>query len=255
LINSILYDYKKYNLVSHFRQIIGRFLNLKQKRTRFVLSVNLPHPMKFKLVLLLSIGVLLIANQTTSAQTSSTRTDKLYSMSGFGFAFPIGETADYLKPKFSTSLGINLGLGNGGLFLYPKVSLHAYSFNEITPDAGYTHTLQKGRATTYLLNVALGYRKMTGKFAFYGFAGGGGGIILTPRIAIKANQQAELSNKNNPMGMVEAGAGTEYNLGGAALFLEASYMHGFNDIQNRGFSTVPITIGIKPNLSKLLAKK
>ncbi len=53
------------------------------------------------------------------------------------------------------------------------------------------------------------------------------------------------------MGMIEAGAGTEYNIGGASLFIEASYMHGFNKMQDRSFNTVPIAIGIKPNLSKL----
>ncbi len=197
-----------------------------------------------------------MASLQVKAQDSGTRPDKLYTMSGLGFSFPIGETGDYLKPKFSTSLGLNLGLGNGGLFLYPKVSLHAYGFQELTPDAGYTHTLQKGRVTTYLLNVALGYRKITGKFAFYGFAGGGGGIILTPRITInQAALTAELDNKSNSMGIVEGGLGTEYNIGGAALFVEASYMHGFSEIQNRSFNVAPITVGIKPNLSKLLNKK
>lgn len=207
-------------------------------------------------LLLFTFGTLFIFSSNIFAQNNTERTDKLYSMSGFGFAFPIGETSDYLKPKFSTSLGLNVGLGNGGLFLYPKVSLHAYSFNEITPDAGYNYTLQKGRATTYLLNVALGYRKMAGKFAFYGFAGGGGGFVLTPRINLNSgNMKAELSNKTNATGMIEVGVGTEYNMGGAALFFEASNMRGFKAIQNRNFNSAPITIGIKPNLSKLLDKK
>lgn len=212
--------------------------------------------MKKYSLLLFTFASLMICNNYLKAQNNTARTDKLYSMSGVGFALPVGETADYLKPKFSTSLGINLGLGNGGLFLYPKVSLHAYEFNELTPDVGYNYALQKGRATTYLLNMALGYRKITGKFAIYGFAGAGGGFILTPRVNVNAgNMTAELANKSNAMGMIEAGAGTEYNIGGAALFIEASYMHGFNDIQHRNFSSVPITIGIKPNLSKLLGKK
>ena len=199
------------------------------------------------------LGLFGMASIKAQAQT---RPDKLYSMSGIGFAFPVGETSDYFKPKFSTSIGINLGLGNGGLFLYPKASLHAYSFNEITPDAGYNYALQKGRSTTYLLNLALGYRKMSGKFAFYGFAGGGGGIILTPRVTVnQATLQAELDNKSNSMGMIEAGAGTEYNLGGAVLFIEASYMNGFSKIQNRNFNAVPLSVGIKPNLSKLFNKK
>lgn len=189
----------------------------------------------------------------TSAQTS--RPDKLYSMSGIGFAFPMGQTSDYFKPKFSTSLGINLGLGNSGLFLYPKASLHAFTFNQITPDAGFNYTIQKGRSTTYLLNVALGYRKIVNKWAFYGFAGAGGGFILTPQAAVNpANLQVNMSNKSNALGIAEGGAGIEYNLGGANLFIEGSYMYGFKKIQDRTFNTVPISIGIKPNLSKLLSK-
>jgi hypothetical protein len=206
----------------------------------------------YTLLLLLTLSI----STKIKAQESAKRTDKLYTMSGIGFSLPLGETSDYLKPKFSTSLGINLGLGNGGFFLYPKASLHAYSFNEITTDAGYNYALQKGRATTYLLNVMLGYRQITGKFAFYGFAGGGGGIILTPRITVNtANLQATMDNKSNSMGTIEAGAGTEYNIGGAVLFIETSYMHGFNKIQNRNYNVVPITFGIKPNLSKLFKKK
>ncbi|TCC90488.1 hypothetical protein EZ428_14540 [Pedobacter frigiditerrae] len=204
---------------------------------------------------LLFLSILFISNNI-KAQESTTRPDKLYTMSGIGFSLPVGETSDYLKPKFSTSLGLNLGLGKGGLFLYPKVSLHAYSYNEITPDAGYNYALKEGRVTTYLLNVMLGYRKITGKFAFYGFAGGGGGIILTPRVTVNTpGLQAKMDNISNGMGTIEAGAGTEYNIGGAALFVEASYMRGFSKIQNRNYSVVPISVGIKPNLSKLFRKK
>jgi hypothetical protein len=63
-----------------------------------------------------------------------------------------------------------------------------------------------------------------------------------------------MSNKTNGMGIIEAGAGIEYNIGGANLFVEGSYMYGFQKIQNRAFNTAPITLGIKPNLSKLLSK-
>lgn len=192
-------------------------------------------------------------SMNASAQTG--RPDKLYSMSGIGFAFPMGQTSDYFKPKFSTSLGINLGLGDSGLFLYPKVSLHAFTFNQITPDPGYTYTIQKGRSTTYLLNIALGYRKIVDKWAFYGFAGAGGGFILTPQAAVNAGTlQVEMNNRSNSLGIAEGGAGIEYNIGGANLFVEAGYMYGFKKIQDRTFNTVPISIGIKPNLSKLLNK-
>lgn len=210
---------------------------------------------KYKMLLMIitSIGYY---PDLVKAQSLNPRPDRLYSMSGIGFSFPVGETSDYLTPKFSTSLGINLALGKDGLFLYPKVSLHAYGFNELHPDAGYNYRLQKSRGTTYLLNVALGYRKISGKFAFYGFAGAGGGIILTPRVKVEPyTQEAVMSNKSNSMVTLETGLGAEYNIGGASLFIESSYMHGFNKMQDRAFNTVPIAVGIKPNLSKLLNKR
>lgn len=198
----------------------------------------------------LFVGDSVLAQQT--AENSTLRKDKLYTMSGIGFSFPVGETNDYFKPKFSTTIGVNFGLGNGGLFLYPKVSLHAYRFDEQVTDPGYQTALKVGRSTTYLLNLALGYRKMSGNFSFYGFAGAGGGIILTPRVTSNlADHTATLDNKSNNMLMAEAGLGAEYNIGGASLFIEGSYMHGLRDIQQRNFRSAPLAIGIKPNLSKL----
>ncbi|WP_199119058.1 autotransporter outer membrane beta-barrel domain-containing protein [Pedobacter sp. ASV28] len=204
-------------------------------------------------ILFFFTGILLLfSNLEVNAQQTA-RTDKLYTVSGIGTSIPIGESSDFLGPKISTTFGLNLGLGKGGLFLYPKVSLHAFTYNGIRPDHGYNYTAQNSRVTTYLLNMALGYRKMVGKFAFYGFAGGGGGFILTPRV--KTNNTAlevEFSNQTNGMAMLEAGLGAELNLGGLSIFTEVSYMNGFNNIQDRKFSSMPLTIGIKPNLSKLI---
>ncbi|WP_113635367.1 hypothetical protein [Nubsella zeaxanthinifaciens] len=198
-----------------------------------------------------TLAVLLIAFVSVSVK-AQTRPDKLYTVSGIGTSVPVGETADFFSPKISTTLGVNLGLGNKGLFLYPKFSLHAFAYNGITPDDGLTYTAQNGRATTYLLNVALGYRKITGKFGFYGYAGAGGGFILTPKVEVNATSlQVTSSNKAHGMPMIELGTGVEYNLGGLSLFTEVSYMNGFSKIQNRNFTTMPLTVGIKPNLSRL----
>ncbi|MGY3052143.1 hypothetical protein ACVWYG_000330 [Pedobacter sp. UYEF25] len=206
--------------------------------------------MKIKLILLTAAAVFVL-----SPKVFAQRVDKLYTMNGAGFSFPIGETSDFLKAKFSTALGLNLGFGDGGLFLYPKVSLHSFGFNQLKPDAGFNYNLEKGRSTTYLLNIALGYRKIVQKWGFYGFAGAGGGFILTPQAAVNtAMAEVTLSNKTNTLGIAEGGAGIEYNIGSANLFIEASYMYGFSKIQNRVFSAVPIMVGIKPNLSKLLSK-
>ena len=58
--------------------------------------------MKLKLL----TPLLLLVTMVSTKVMAQNRPDKLYSMSGIGFAFPIGETSDYFKPKFSTSLGL-----------------------------------------------------------------------------------------------------------------------------------------------------
>ncbi len=212
--------------------------------------------MNYKNTLLVLVIVFMLLQIQLTSYAQEPRTDKLYSSSGIGFSFPVGETTDYLKPKFSTTLGLNIGLGNEGLFLYPKVSLHAYSYNQQTLAAGAGTLINKGRVTTYLLNMALGYRKMMGDFAFYGFLGGGGGFILTPELTLSpSNAVATFNNKNNSMLMLETGLGMEYRIGKVSLFLESSFMRGFNKIQERNFQSIPFSIGIKPNLSSFLNGK
>ena len=204
---------------------------------------------KYLIITLLFIGF------NYSNVKAQVRSDKLYTISGVGTSVPMGETADYLGPKISTTLGVNYGIGNSGLFIYPKISLHAFSYNGVQPGAGFQYTAQKARASSYLLNLALGYRKMVDKFAIYGFAGAGGGFILTPLVKVNTlAQQVEFSNQTNGMMMLEGGAGVEYNLGGLSLFTELSYMNGFNKINGKSFKTLPLTIGIKPNLSRLFNK-
>lgn len=194
---------------------------------------------------------LLLITVITYAQDQPIRRDKFYSMSGFGLSVPVGGSRDFMRPKFSTTIGANIGLGDGGLFLYPKLSLHAFSYDTRQTSDEFNSQLEKGRATTYLLNVALGYRKIVDKFAFYGFVGGGGGFILSPRLSVnQSTNTALLNNKSNPMGMIEPGAGMEYSLGGVNLFLESSFMYGLGKVGGQSFRSVPITFGIKPNLSR-----
>lgn len=161
-----------------------------------------------------------------------------------------------MRPKFSTTLGANIGLGNGGFFLYPHLSLHAFGYDNRILNEKYNFELRNGRSTTYLLSAALGYRKMVNRFAFYGFAGAGAGFIITPRVAVdEPSGTAMLNNRTNHMSILEPGAGIEYNLGGICVFTESSYMHGLSDVGGKPFDAIPVTIGIKPNLSRLFNKK
>ncbi|WP_432710920.1 hypothetical protein [Pedobacter sp.] len=213
--------------------------------------------MRLKTSLLILLALQLFCFSISYAQTDNLgRKDKLYTSSGFGFTFPLGETSDYFKPKFSTTIGLNIGLGDGGLFLYPKVDLHAYKYDQQMLEPGQTTLFRSGRSTTYLLNMALGYRKFHGNFAYYGFLGGGGGFLLVPRINLEnGNTEATQSNKTVGMGILETGIGIEYSLNKVSLFLESSFMHGFQKIQDRRFQSVPISIGIKPNLSSIINGK
>lgn len=208
--------------------------------------------MKNALCATLFIACTLLIISPSYSQVNTPRQDKFYTMSGFGFSFPVGGSTEFMRPKFSTTVGANLGLGNGGLFLYPKLSLHVFGYDNYMTDPTFNYQLQQGRATTYLLNVALGYRKIVSNFAFYGYLGAGAGFVLTPRVAVnEQNKTVLLNNKTNHMGTIEPGAGVEYNIGGANIFIESSFMHGLGDIGGKPFNAVPLTIGIKPNLSKL----
>jgi hypothetical protein len=212
--------------------------------------------MKIHFHMLLTTMILLSFSGRSFSQDPPLRIDKFYTMSGFGFSFPVGGSANFMRPKFSTTVGANIGLGNGRLFLYPKISLHVFGYDNALTEQDFSYELEKGRSTTYIFNVALGYRKIVRNFAFYGFLGGGAGFILTPRIAVnQATNIALLNNKTNHMGIIEPGAGIEYNIGGANLFIESSYMHGLGDIGGRPFNAMPVTIGIKPNLSRLFSKR
>jgi hypothetical protein len=203
----------------------------------------------------IAVFVLITCQYSVSAQTSAVRSDKVYFRSGFGFSFPVGKSNDYLSTKFSTSLGFVYALGKGPLFLYPKLNLHAYGFDQLMPETKYPDLLKNGRATTYLLNMALGYRATVDKFGFYGFLGGGGGMILTPRVMLQDDGSiARLSNKATGMPIVESGIGMDYGSGGTLLFFEASYMRGFTKVQGETFQAVPLNVGVKTNITKLFFK-
>ncbi len=200
---------------------------------------------------------LLVCLFTQLRAQENTRSDIFYTMSGFGFSFPVGETGDYMGAKFSNTLGANIGLGkSGGLFIYPKVNLHSYKFNQLVTEPGNPYLVKDGRSTTYIANINLGYRTTKGKMSYYGYLGGGGGIILTQKGNVNGpNNTVTLSNKSNGLGTMELGAGIEYKLGTFILFTEGSYLHGFSKLEDKPFNAIPLTVGFKTDLSKVFMKK
>lgn len=215
----------------------------------FLGEYQLKHMKKLIALLLFTLSFHLARAQERS------RPDIIYTMSGFGFSFPVGETADYLTAKFSNTLGANIALGNiGGLFIYPKVNLHSYRFDQQIPEPGSNYLVKGGRATSYILNVNLGHRFWNGNFSYYGYVGAGGGFVLTHK-GLLNNNNIELTNKTNSLATMELGAGMEYKLGSFLLFSEASYLRGFSKLEDRTFAVIPLTVGFKTDLSKLFVKK
>jgi hypothetical protein len=192
---------------------------------------------------------------TCMAQTGKTRPDKLYFRSGFGFSFPTNESNDYLSTKFSTSLGLILALGKGPLFLYPKLDLNAFGFDQLISDPEHQTLGKNGRATTYLVNMALGYRKSVGKIGYYGFLGAGGGMVLTPRVNVSEDGTiATMTNKASGMPIIETGIGLDYSLGNTQLFMEAGYLLGLSHLQGKSFQALPVNVGVKTNISRVFFK-
>ena len=208
----------------------------------------------FPLSLILS-GLLFSMSQTpTVAQENQIRKDKIYFRSGFGLSLPVAESRDFLDAKFSTSLGGLVFLGPKNFFFYPKIGLNAYGYDQLNLDAGANNRVMHGRSTTYLLSMDLGYRRTIKHFGFYGFGGGGGGIILLPKISDPETDVIRMYNTSNLVMLLEAGVGTDYSFGNVLVFAEASYTHGLNKLEQQRYRAIPLSFGVRTNITRIFYK-
>jgi len=210
----------------------------------------------FKLVILLlssSLGCA-IGNECF-AQDKPVRKDKLYFRSGFGFSAPVAESGQFLDAKFSTSLGGLLFLGDQNFFFYPKIGLNAYGYDQLNLDAGSANRIIHSRSTTYLLSLDLGYRKAINQFGVYGFGGAGGGIILLPKLRTPDEGVISMYNSSNFVSLLELGIGADYSFGNVLLFAEASYTQGLNKLEEQRYQAIPISIGVRTNITRIFFKK
>jgi hypothetical protein len=190
----------------------------------------------------------------SSAQDRLPRNDKVFFRSGFGFSIPVAESKTYIKPKFSTSLGGMIFLGKDQFFLYPRLGLNAYSYNQQTGE-GMESRILNGRSTTYLLSIDLGYRKPFNRFAIYGTAGTGGGIILLPRVSEPSGSAITMRNERNNIILLEGGIGGDYSLGNVLIFIEGTYTQALNKLAGQTYQAIPLNIGFRTNVSKVFYKK
>lgn len=191
-----------------------------------------------------------------SAKAEAVQRGRLYTVSGVGSGLTGGLTGNILKPKVSTTLGLDVALGKGSFFLYPSVELLVFGYNQQVPDADFSFSSEKTRATYSTFTLSLGYRKALGNFSIYQFAGLGGALVNEPRMTVDAvNRQTTLSSRKTSTWAAKGGVGFDYRLGQFVIFTEGSHLHNFKSMQNQKILVFPVYIGIKSNISGLLKSK
>jgi hypothetical protein len=176
----------------------------------------------------------------------------IYTVSGIGLGLTGGTTRNILKPKISTTLGLDFSLGKGGFFLYPSVELLVFRYDQQISDADYSFSSQSSRATYSTFTLSLGFRKNLGNFSIYQFAGLGGALVKEPRIIVDViNQRTMLSSRKSSTWAAKGGIGVDYNLGQFVFFTEGSHLHHFKSLQDRKILIFPAYIGVKSNISGL----
>lgn len=188
-------------------------------------------------------------------KAQSSDSTEIYTVSGIGFGFPAGSTADILQSKISTKIGLDISLRKKPFFIYPSVHLLVFKYDQKEADPHYPYYIKNGRSSISTLTFAAGIRKKFKKLAVYGFIGPGGGLIKEPRSEINtADQQVKLKRRNSWTAAFTAGTGVEYRLGQFAFFAEGGYLYHFQKIQDRPNQTLPVYGGIKSDISGVFRK-
>lgn len=204
-------------------------------------------------LLLLSFSLLVLLQQARpQTGTDTLHHRKVYVISGMGWGFSVGETADVLSAKFSNNLGLDISLPNRHYFLYPSVDFLTFEYNQREHDPAYTHTLERGRSNFYILNLAAGIRKQFGNANTYAFVGPGIGIVSEPRAEVQSGQTSvKINNVAYMTPTLRSGVGVDYKVGGFFLFLETGWLHTFRPMQDRQVNVISLFGGLKTDVTAL----
>ncbi|MGV3703981.1 MAG: hypothetical protein ACO1NU_01265 [Arcticibacter sp.] len=178
--------------------------------------------------------------------------ERIFSVKGIGMAFPIGGVADVLRPRFSSSIGLQILAKNRKHFLYPSLDYLNYKYDQINVDPDYDYKTRNANATFYMGSIAYGYMKNIKKFRIFGSAGVGGGIVNEPRSRIdEAAGEIIHRNKSSFSGIVKLNTGFDYGKRRFKFFAELSYMQNTKRIQGHNLQTFAVNVGTKTNLFRL----
>lgn len=178
--------------------------------------------------------------------------ERIFSVKGIGMAFPIGGVSDVLRPRFSSSIGLQILAKNRKTFVYPSLDYLNYKYDQINLDSDYDYKTKNANATFYMGSIAYGYMKNIKKFRIFGSAGIGGGIVNEPRSRIDVEAgEVNYRNKSSFSGIFKLNTGLDYGARRFKFFAELSYMQNTKKIQGHNLQTIAVNIGTKTNLFRL----
>lgn len=178
--------------------------------------------------------------------------ERIFSVKGIGMAFPIGGVSDVLRPRFSSSIGLQILAKNRKHFLYPSLDYLNYKYDQINLEPDYDYKTRNANATFYMGSVAYGYMKNIKKFRIFGSAGVGAGILNEPRSRIDVQAgEVNYSNKSSLSGIIKLNTGLDYGARRFKFFAELSYMQNTRKIQGHNLQTFAVNVGTKTNLFRL----
>ena len=196
-------------------------------------------------------GLLGVASLHAQDHLKALKIREIHLANSMGWGIPVGQTSQILRAKYSTNLGLDIGLQDKRYFLFPSIDFLSFKFNQAIPDPAYPYQIKNGNSYFYLLNLAAGRRIQWNKFAIHAYLGPGAGMVTEPRAMVDADQVVHLKNKYYFTGSVRLGSGAHYQLGNVRLFADVSYLHNFRETQGASTQVLTIYGGIRTNITQV----
>ncbi|MBP3944331.1 hypothetical protein J5U18_12350 [Sphingobacteriaceae bacterium WQ 2009] len=180
---------------------------------------------------------------------------KAYLFSGTGMGFPLGKTADVLRPKFSGSLGLDISLKDSKFYVYPSLYTLSFGYNQLKKESEYNYTIENGTASMYNLNLAGGIRKQWERLNTYVYIGPGVGLLNEPRAKVDPIKSHVLIEDQKSIFLSgKMGFGADYKFKGFYVGLELGLLHNFKSIQDTPVNIMTVMLGLKTDITKISDK-
>ncbi|MFC6098552.1 hypothetical protein [Olivibacter domesticus] len=187
--------------------------------------------------------------------TDTIHNSKVYIVSGsLGFGFPMGKTKEILHARLAGSWGMDISLPNRHYVLYPSIDFWSFGYNqkELTEKSAYL--VENGRATFYNVNIALGTRRQFHKLNSYVTIGPSIGMFFEPRATLSKNNVIRNDFDSKLMVGARASAGADYKFKGFFVYVDASLMHSFAEIQQTPINILAFYVGLKTDITTVADK-